>query len=425
MTFSDKPMCFYCSEYAKVAKDYSVNFASKDENSFTPRCFLHWKYECSKCKKMKHFNGTAWCTDCKEFTCISCAEEKMVKKEFLVYDYFYSIPCHKCKKYNPALDFAEYDGSHPFQIGDLKPKENVMVWIPISKDKRQPQEFPHKASGFGRVLSLGSHPTFLRLETLDDFDPKSIWDALSSFWLTVEEENYHHKYLILPDVYRMLDVQKGDKILDVACGKGDVAMHLTRSGAKVTGIDISKMLDYAIKSEKKEKLGIIYHKLNAEKLLDKFKRDSFDKVVCNMALMDMENYKITIQNIATVLKENGIFVFSISHPAFAWPSTTRLKIPDDSQRNEDNVRILLDYFEERPTVFTIGFDPPRSLNTLTFHRPISSYVNELVKNNFVIKEMREPKASEELVQKFPRNAYLDDEIYPNFLIVKAIKKSNL
>ena len=161
----------------------------------------------------------------------------MVKKEFLVYDYYYSIPCHKCKKYNPALDFAEYDGSHPFQIGDLKPKENVMVWIPISKDERQPQEFPHKASGFGRVLSLGSSPTFLRLETLDDFDPKSIWDALSSFWLTVEEENYHHKYLILPDVYRMLDVQKGDKILDVACGKGDVAMHLIRSGAKVTGID--------------------------------------------------------------------------------------------------------------------------------------------------------------------------------------------
>ena len=37
--------------------------------------------------------------------------------------------------------------------------------------------------------------------------------------------------------------------------------------------------------------------------------------------------------------------------------------------------------------------------------------------------MSEPKASEELVEKFPRNAYFDDEIRPEFLIVKTIKKS--
>jgi len=38
-------------------------------------------------------------------------------------------------------------------------------------------------------------------------------------------------------------------------------------------------------------------------------------------------------------------------------------------------------------------------------------------------EMCEPQASEELVNKFPRNAYMDDDIYPDFLIIKTIKKS--
>ncbi|NHJ46862.1 MAG: class I SAM-dependent methyltransferase, partial [Asgard group archaeon] len=175
----------------------------------------------------------------------------------------------------------------------------------------------------------------------------------------------------------------------------------------------------------KEKLGINYLQLNAENLLDKFEKESFDKVLCNMALMDIEKLDITVQNIASVLKENGIFVFSITHPAFAWPTCMRIVIPGDSKRNEDKVRIVLDYFDERPTVFSYGFDPPRSLPALVFPRTISKYINELVKNNLIIREMSEPKASEELVQKFPKNAYLDDDIWPEFLIIKSMKYTSL
>jgi hypothetical protein len=61
---------------------------------------------------------------------------------------------------------------------------------------------------------------------------------------------------------------------------------------------------------------------------------------------------------------------------------------------------------------------------LQFPRTISSYLNELVNNNLVLREMSEPKASKELVEKFPSEAHLDDELRPDFLIVKAIKKSD-
>ncbi|MCG3226135.1 MAG: class I SAM-dependent methyltransferase [Candidatus Heimdallarchaeota archaeon] len=421
-------MCFYCREYYQVTQNYPLNEATYDIDSFTPRCNLHWEYECSKCKRMTHFNGISWCSSCKEFTCLRCVEEKMERKEFLVYDYYYNIPCHKCKTYNPALDFAEYNGTHPYQIGDLFPKEDVVVWMPISTEEIQSQEFPHKAWGIERILSTGKATRHKRLDSLDEYTPKSSWDAIAPTWAPIAREGkeYHHTHIILPEVYRLLDAQKNEIILDVACGEGTVARHLTKSGAKVTGIDISKMLDYGIEIEKKEKLGINFMNLSAEKICDKFESASFDKVVCNMALMDIEDYKITIKNISYVLKENGIFVFSITHPAFAWPTCTSFRIPSGSQRNEDRVRIVLNYFDERPTLIAYGNSAYRNdTPLLQFPKPISSYLNELVKNNLVLREMSEPRASEEIVKKFPRKAYMDEEEFPDFLIVKAVKKSNI
>lgn len=421
MPSSEYTPCFYCSEYLKIAQDYPVNFASKDVTSFTPRCFLHWEYKCSKCGELTHFNGISWCSSCKEFTCLRCVEEKMEKEKFLIYDYYYKIPCQKCGEYNPALDFAEYEGSHPYQIGDLKPEEDIVMWMPIYKNQIKPQEFPHKAWGSERILSLGKAPKHPRLESLDNYTPKSVWDDLASRWISPETEGeYHHTHIILPNLYNMLDVQRDEKILDVACGEGTVVRHLAKLGAKVTGIDISKMIDRAIERENKEKLGIQLMKLNAEELMNEFKSGFFDKVACNMALMDIEDYKTTIKNIAYVLKEKGIFVFSITHPAYAWPASTAMRIPIGSRRNEDRVRILLNYFDERPALIYY-WDVPG----LHFQRPISAYINELVKNNFEILEMREPKASEELVERYPRKAYLDNDIFAEFLLIKAKKKSKL
>ncbi|NPD90236.1 MAG: class I SAM-dependent methyltransferase [Asgard group archaeon] len=421
MTSSESGMCFYCKEYYQITKNYPLNEATYDVDSFTPRCYLHWEYECSKCGRMIHFNGIAWCSSCKEFTCKSCVEEKMVKEEFLIYDYYYNIPCHKCDKLNPALDFAEYNGTHPFQIGGLKPEEEIVVWMPIYKEELKSQEFPHQAWGSERILSTGKSVRHKRLESLDDYTPKSTWDVLASKWVSPEEEEeYHHTHLILPDVYRMLDAQKDEEILDVACGEGTVVRYLAKLGAKVTGIDISNMIDRAIEREKKDELGICLLKLNAEELHNNFERGSFDKVVCNMALMDIANYKVTIKNIAYVLKENGTFIFSIVHPAFGWPATTTLRIPKGSRRNEDRLRVLQNYFDERPALIDYSEDYPN----LCFHRPISSYINELINNSLEIIEMCEPKASEELVQRFPGKAYLDNDIFAEFLIVKTRKKSN-
>lgn len=424
MTSSEKAVCFYCSEYAKVVKDYSINPATNDREKFTPRCHLHWKYECGNCGDMKHFNGISWCSDCKTFTCLSCAEERMVRKKFLVYDYYYEIPCNTCGSYNAALDFAEFDGTHPFQNGDIQPEGDISVWKPLLQDEIESQDFPHRAWGSERIISLGKRVNYEKLETLDEYSPKTVWDALAPKWVENIRggDEYHHTFNILPEVYRLLDVQNSERILDVACGEGNVARHLASSGAKVTGIDISKMLDFAIAKEKEKGLGIDYQRLNAEELDTIFEDSSFDKVVCNMALMDIADYKTTLKQISRVLRNEGIFVFSITHPAFVFPSCMGIRVPIDSERNEDRIRFIIDYFDERPTIVRDFTWLPAPF--LQFHRPISSYVNDLAKNSFQIVEMSEPKVSDEVVQKYPREAYWDDERRPEFLIVKAMKRSD-
>ena len=85
---------------------------------------------------------------------------------------------------------------------------------------------------------------------------------------------------------------------------------------------------------------------------------------------------------------------------------------------------ILDYFDERPTLVDFGGRWTPSF-ALYFQRTIGSYLNELVRNDLVLREMSEPQISEELVEKFPRKAYWDDEKRPEFLIVKALKKSDL
>lgn len=347
----------------------------------------------------------------------------MVREEFLTYDYYYSIPCHQCGTSNPALDYAEYAGMHPLQIGDLQAKRNLTIWMPKSDVILKPQEFPHCVWGSERIRSLGKRPDITRIESLDEYTPKSTWDAMAALWVEHirGDDEYHHTYKILPEVFRLLDAQENEVILDVACGEGTVARNLAKCGAKVTGIDISKMLDFAIEEEERANLGIRYLNLNAENLNEEFEMASFDKVVCNMALMDFEDFRPTINQISSILKEDGIFVFSILHPAFSWPAFLPVRIPADSERNEDRIRFITNYFDERPTIIKNIYDLPPMLH---FHRPLSSYLNELAKNNLMLTEVTEPQASEELVQKFPRRAYMDDDTYPDFLIVKAVKKSN-
>ncbi len=342
---------------------------------------------------------------------------------FLVYDYYYEIRCPECNEWHPALDYAEFAGIHPIQTGEMQQEtvaDGETIWHPSNDSElKEPTRSLHAACGVARLESLCSIRDMVRLDSLEDFTPESTWNKLAETWIAnwPEGGDYHHKNLIIPSVLEMLDAQPDERILDVACGEGTIARHLASKGAKVVGIDLSRMLDYAARKEKDDPKGIEFIKMDVAALSKHFAGQKFDKAVCSMALMDMADLNTALREIAAVLKSGGVFVLSIIHPCLAFPTLNGLRLPRDSERNEDLSWVLCGrYFDTRPALFKW---PGVQSRMLQFHRPISDYVNALAQHGLFITHMREPSPSATTRQQHPKQTFKHDERKPNFLIVKT------
>jgi 2-polyprenyl-3-methyl-5-hydroxy-6-metoxy-1,4-benzoquinol methylase len=114
------------------------------------------------------------------------------------------------------------------------------------------------------------------------------------------------------------DVQ-GQFVCDLACGQGHMARGLARRGATAVGLDISvKLLDIARRDEVVEPLGIEYVHGDAENL-PPLSLQPFDGVLCNLALMDIEDLNSALSGVARILREGGWFVATITHPCYSIP----------------------------------------------------------------------------------------------------------
>src|SRR3989338_7130045 len=54
--------------------------------------------------------------------------------------------------------------------------------------------------------------------------------------------NFFNKHVDMPAVLSLLPNLKGKCVIDIGCGSGEYAAEFVRRGARVFGIDISKML---------------------------------------------------------------------------------------------------------------------------------------------------------------------------------------
>ncbi len=104
---------------------------------------------------------------------------------------------------------------------------------------------------------------------------------------------------------------KGLEILDIGCGGGLLCEPLTRLGAKMTGIDVSKNnINVAKLHSKKMGLNIKYINCSPENIRTKKKFD----VILNMEVIEhVSNVNLFINNCSRLIKKNGImFVATIN-----------------------------------------------------------------------------------------------------------------
>ncbi|MFB0559238.1 MAG: corrinoid protein-associated methyltransferase CpaM [Dehalococcoidales bacterium] len=105
-------------------------------------------------------------------------------------------------------------------------------------------------------------------------------------------------------------IAKGDKVLEIGCGTGSLAILCTARGAEVTGIDLSpNMLDIAHRKIKRagltEKIKLI--RMSAMDMDTAFDDNSFNVITSTLVFseMSMEEIRYVLNQCHRVLKANG------------------------------------------------------------------------------------------------------------------------
>lgn len=103
---------------------------------------------------------------------------------------------------------------------------------------------------------------------------------------------------------KRLNIQRGERVLDVACGSGNLAIPAARAGAVVTGIDIApNLVEQAKKRAAAENLDCRFDEGDAEQL--PYADASFDWVVTMFGAMFAPRPDVTTAELVRVCRSGG------------------------------------------------------------------------------------------------------------------------
>lgn len=208
----------------------------------------------------------------------------------------------------------------------------------------------------------------------------------------------------------MLPDLKSKIVLDLGCGYGWHCIYAKQQGAEeVIGIDLSvRMIEKA--KEISKGLSIEYKQIPIEDF--DMESEKFDVVFSSLAFHYLKDLNAVFNKVYQALKRGGSFVFAMEHPVF----TARAEQDWFTDENANRIHWPIDnYYDEsmRQTPF-LGHKVTK------YHRTLESIINTVIHSNFDIKEISEPKPSEELIKKY--SEMKDEMRRPIFIMISAIKK---
>lgn len=401
-------ICRYCESIHSIDREYPLREASRDLDRDFARCDWHWRYVCDVCGKPAHFNGITWCESSGKFMCLRCARthaqgHRLLKGRFWIWDTYYAIGCTYCRDLHPALDRLEFLGKHPWQLHSV-----------MSSERR----------GLSEEKDTSAHTVVRRFlpkgHVVTDDMVGQAWDKGADLWFGAYGElgDMNRQYVIDPAILRILGEVKKKRILDAGCGNGYLCRLLSRKGAEMVGVDVSKRaIELAEISEEENPMNIEYHVASICNL-NMCENASFDAVVSNLVLQDLQDLSAAVGELSRVLKRKGKLVFSIMHPCFSSPPVHGwVRRPVDSHRTEDWLYWKVDRYFDRTIEEWTYFDFP---HVYSFHRILSDYIYTLLKNGFTISDFEEPVPKEKDTEEHHRELN-DFERIPWFLVIGASK----
>jgi ubiquinone/menaquinone biosynthesis C-methylase UbiE len=212
---------------------------------------------------------------------------------------------------------------------------------------------------------------------------KKYWNDHADLWFgTTSLPEYGVRFPKEDDLKLFGDI-RGKKMLEICCGSGHSLLYNAKRGAgELWGIDISeKQLENASVLLKEN--GFEAH-LQCAKMEDELNvlREYFDYVYSIYGIGWTTDLQGTIDNIASCLKKDGIFIFSWNHTlnyCIAWSCDERKEVFED-----DKLVMSKSYFDE--SYFKM---PVHDSEIILCNRKISTYINALAKAGFAVEQLVE------------------------------------
>jgi SAM-dependent methyltransferase len=226
------------------------------------------------------------------------------------------------------------------------------------------------------------------------------YETLAARYASQVDRKAENAYYERPATLSLLPPVAGKRVLDAGCGPGVYAEWLREHGAEVVGVDASpKMIGFARRRLGK---GVALHIADLEQPIDFLEAESFDIVLCTLALDYLKDWDRVFAQFNRALRSFGVLVFSAGHPFMDYRSHTETS-----------------YYVTSPvkdiwTGFGIKVAVPY------YRRPLSSMLTPLIDAGFTIERVLEPQPDETLKTASPR-AYEALSELPGFLCVRARK----
>lgn len=230
--------------------------------------------------------------------------------------------------------------------------------------------------------------------------PKNLgWDQVAGWYddLISSGSSDHHERTVLPGVERLLDLQPGERFLDVACGQGVLLEQISRQPdhGPMVGIDASPaLIEAAQRLLHDHATLLIGDARDLPGVADKHDLEPFDAAACVLALMNIDDLPAVCEGISACLKPGGRLVAVILHPAFRSPQTTAWGWTTDLRSGAPvQFRRVDRYLTERASEIVMNPGKAASggqaVTTTTHHRPVGTYITALGQAGLLVDAMEE------------------------------------
>lgn len=203
---------------------------------------------------------------------------------------------------------------------------------------------------------------------------KAYWNTNADDWFGVTALPEYGVQFVTEDELHLFGDVKGKTMLDIGCGSGhSLKYHADRNAGELWGLDISyKQLENARRflNENNYSPKLICSPMEEECGIP---QNYFDIVYSIYAIGWSVDLKKLFKRISSYLKKDGIFIFSWKHPLHG------CTIVDD-----EKLIFNKSYFDESWQSQIVD-----NMEILLPNRKISTYINALADNGFIIESMVE------------------------------------